>query len=188
MKRGRRSAYRVKRKFWVCARTKGKQEYFAAEQIANQGYASFVPEAFDVVRQRLTPLLPGFVFMQTEGTWAFLLNTKGIYDVIRTGDKPSRMTNEQMKEFRNAVRDDQVVIEAYVFKRNDAVTISAGAWAGFEAKYMRDDGDHMALVEISVFGKPVVMPIMRSWLETAQRDAHVRAYIENRRRGRGRQR
>lgn len=188
MKRARRSPYRVKRKYWVCARTKGRQEYFAAEQIENQGFVAFVPEAFDVAKQRVTPLLPGFVFMQTEGKWAFLLNTKGIYDVIRTGDKPSRMTNEQMKEFRRAVRDDQVVIELYVFRRNDAVMVNAGAWAGWEAKYLRDDGDHMAHVELVVFGKPVVMPIMRSWLETAQRDTHVRAYLEQRRRGRGRQR
>lgn len=187
MKRRRsKGTRRVKRKFWVCARTKGRQEYFAAEQIENQGYRSFVPEAFNVEKQRLEPLLPGFVFMQTEGPWAFLLSTKGVYDVIRTGEHPSRMTNEQMKEFKTAVHDDAVVLEQHEFKRGDAVTINAGAWVGFEGMYLRDEGKYMGHVQLMIFGKAVVMPIMRSWLETSQRDAHVRAWREQRRRRHGR--
>jgi transcription antitermination factor NusG len=168
----------VKRKYWIVARTKSNQEYWAGDQIENQGYEFCLPEVYNEKKKRKELAFRGFIFVKTDGLWAWLLGTKGIYDVIKTGSEPSKMPLRQMRELRKALDTEYEQLratwkEAHTFKVGERVNVLAGAFRDFkDCKYLGDvvlpkseDNLDWGKVEVMIFGRPTTLTIKLEDLE-----------------------
>lgn len=177
----KRHVERVRAKYWIAVITNYRKEWFAAEQIAGKGFVVYVPEYFDARKQRNKVLFEGFVFVEVTSQidWSPLLFTKGVREVIRTGENASKMTPAQMREIRQ-VEKTGLLDEAWEYDLNDGVRITGGAWEGFEGVFLHMKGhspdSKKLVIGIELFGRMTPMEVPRSFVVPAQHDSHVRRW------------
>lgn len=174
---------RVRSEYWIAVMTNYRKEWFAAERITEKGLFLdvYVPEYFDGRRQRNKVLFQGFVFVKitNDMDWSPLLYTKGVREVLRTGDSVSKMTPAQMREIRH-VEKQGLLDETWEYDLDDGVRVIGGAWIGHEGVFLHNKGHspnaETLIIGIELFGRMVPMEVLRSYVVPANHDSHVRRW------------
>jgi transcription elongation factor/antiterminator RfaH len=161
--------------FWVAVKTKSQKEQWAAENVANQGFESYLPltvAPLKPTKRGIIPkpqcLFPRYLFVQTEGPWRFLLGTRGIMSVIMCGQRPAVMLPREIDELRARENAEGLIVLAdkaqFRFNNGDKVRINEGVFSTYEGIYDRDPQNRVSVL-LNMLGRRQPVPIDEQYLE-----------------------
>jgi transcription antitermination factor NusG len=121
---------------WIVARTKPRQEAYAAENVARQGYDNYLPYCIDQQTRKVAVLFPGYLFVRAVIQWTWLKSTYGIIDIVYgSGGTPANLSNAAVEEIRQRQGNDGMVSLAERFRRGQTVRLMGGPFFGFTGLY-----------------------------------------------------
>jgi len=155
---------------WYLVYTKPRQEKIALQELKNQKYIAYLPliDMEKIVRGARTivsePLFARYLFIRLdpEGSksWAPILSTKGVASLVRFGQRPAQVADVIV----NAIVETlQSPLGGQQYQPGDLVVIHAGPFRGLEAVFQVYNGNHRAMVLLSLLDKDV-----RATLELSQ--------------------
>jgi transcriptional antiterminator RfaH len=145
--------------FWAVARTLTRRESFAGERIEVAGFEIFVPKT------ARGPLFPGYLFVRIVDRWRVVDRTLGVLGLIKYGDSPAKCPDVEIAALRaradaaGIIRLEGAPATSQGFAAGAAVTISRGAFAGFNAVYAGQTSAERELILLSVLGGPRLVEI-----------------------------
>lgn len=148
---------------WYLLYCKPRQELRAQQQLANQGYSSFLPQiTLQKLRsnkwQQVTePLFPRYLFLHLpagqELNISAIRSTRGISDFVRFGAQLARVPSaliqlltEQQIALKQQPKDNRL-------KKGDEVSIINGPFSGLQAVFDTAEGNKRSIVLISMLGQ-----------------------------------
>ncbi len=151
---------------WLVVRTQPNRENIAAFHVERQGYKFFLPkEEIQVLKlgrkiKRTVVLFPRYLFVRLskDGRWMSLRGTKGVSQVVMTGECPSMMPNSVMRELQAFTGKDGI-IKLYKpkprFKKGQAVKVTAGPFQYFTGLYEGQSAHEREIVLLELLGRKV---------------------------------
>jgi len=128
---------------WFVTRTQSNRERWAAENVARQGHAYYLPQTLETSYAELAgrrakiakcrPLFPSYLFVKVEsGQWGFLTGTFGIAAVVLgTANKPATIHDSIIDGLRAREVDGMVKLPSRnSFKDGDTVRPTDGVFKG----------------------------------------------------------
>ncbi|NRQ42237.1 transcription/translation regulatory transformer protein RfaH [Rheinheimera sp. YQF-2] len=161
-------------KQWYLLYCKPRQELRAQQQLANQGYGSFLPQ---ITQQKLRgnkwlqstePMFPRYLFLHLpvgqELNISAIRATRGISDFVRFGAQLARvpaaliqLLTEQQIQLKQQPQDTSL-------KKGDEISIVNGPFSGLQAVFSSADGDKRSSILISMLGQ---------WVEAAVDNSQI---------------
>lgn len=154
---------------WVVARTKPQRENYAAIQVERQGFEAYLPRMLDTHTKRVSPLFPGYLFVNTPGSWLWLRSTYGVLDVVfGTGGLPARLPVAAIDRIkRDADSDGLIQLTTQKFKCGQRVRLRDGAFVGWNALYADSPAPARERVLLQVLGAWTHVTVPQDWVEAA---------------------
>jgi transcriptional antiterminator RfaH len=151
---------------WHVIYTKPSQETRACIEITRSGFESFIPiEHYSRIHNHrkeacTRALFPRYVFARFDPNsqpWGFLMNVRGVSDVLRSpSGKPLSLTDRAMEAIRN--RPDPDIVSRETYRIGQRIRINEGILAGYEGLYQGSPKERvMALLDI--LGRRVEIPL-----------------------------
>jgi transcriptional antiterminator RfaH len=147
---------------WYLVYTKPRQEKIALEELENQDYIVYLPliNVEKIVRGTRTlarePLFARYLFIRldTLGTksWAPIRSTKGVANLVSFGTNPVPVADDLVNAIEAGLQEAPVVLH---HKQGELVIITSGPFRGIEAVFQTYDGDHRAVILLSLMGKDI---------------------------------
>jgi transcriptional antiterminator RfaH len=147
---------------WYLVHTKPRQEKNALKELENQEYIVYLPliDVEKIIRGARKvvsePLFARYLFicLDPEGSksWAPIRSTKGVASLVRFGQRPAQVSNLIVNAVVDTLKSAPLVQQ---HNSGDLVEISAGPFRGLEAVFKIYDGDHRAIVLLSLLGKDI---------------------------------
>ncbi|MDP2715667.1 transcription/translation regulatory transformer protein RfaH [Rheinheimera sp.] len=148
---------------WYLLYCKPRQELRAQQQLANQGYNSFLPQiSLQKLRgnkwQQVTePLFPRYLFLYLppgqELNISVIRSTRGISDFVRFGAQLARVPSELIQ----LLTEQQIALKQHPkdnrLKKGDEVSIINGPFSGLQALFDTAEGNKRSIVLISMLGQ-----------------------------------
>ena len=144
---------------WYVIQSKPGQAQRAANELANQGFETFLPiiKVEKLVRGTRTlreePLFPGYVFIELSelsSNWRPIRSTRGVARLITFGDKPAVVPDDVIEQIRDSVKQQA---EISSLEPNQPVIIQDGPFSHLNAVFMEYDGDKRAFLLLELLGK-----------------------------------
>ncbi|MGP9801378.1 transcription/translation regulatory transformer protein RfaH [Rheinheimera sp. NSM] len=159
---------------WYLLYCKPRQELRAQQQLANQGYNSFLPQ---ITLQKLrgnkwlqitAPLFPRYLFLHLPAGQELNINavrsTLGISDFVRFGAQFAQvpaaliqLLTEQQIQLKQQPQDTRL-------KKGDEISIINGPFSGLQAVFNTAEGDKRSSILISLLGQ---------WVEAAVDNSQI---------------
>lgn len=145
------------RPYWGLIRTKTNQEMFAARNIRERGGEYWLPIYWDERVKQRRALFPTYVFVKIDpGTgWIYLTRTRGVKEVLLSGEHPSRVPDHVMKELMK--RQDKVsgLIKMPKFEpeQGEKIKIAYGPFQNVEGVYIAPTGPARCRILLSLMGR-----------------------------------
>lgn len=127
--------------FWMVAKTKPRQERWAAKNVERQGFEYYLPATQVTVVKRgrkvVQPqyLFPRYLFVRTTGRWRSLLGTFGVTELIMQGDSPAVMPCREIEQLRAREDEDGNIVlptqKCPKFVQGDTIRVTEGPYKGF---------------------------------------------------------
>jgi transcription antitermination factor NusG len=145
---------------WIVARTKPRQERWAAENVERQGckyylpmYETIVPVKGKIKELRPAVLFPSYLFVELEaqGQWRFLMSTHGISSVILAGNGVAFMPQREIDRLMSAQSDNGLIqLPKKDFSLNQEVKPLEGAMKDVVGLYqgLDDKGRSKVLMDL----------------------------------------
>lgn len=150
---------------WIAARTHRGRERLAAAAISEKGHESYLPEVWNRLRHRREVLFPSYIFVLVRSHFEFLFSTRGIAQVLMTGNQPSIIAPALIAEIRSRENESGCVLLPERFELNQPVKIkSDGLFKGQAGLYQGLDASHRARVLLTILGAPVIRQFDQSEL------------------------
>lgn len=154
---------------WYVVHTKPRQEQRAQLNLAQQGYACYLPllATEKLRRGALTlvhePLFARYLFIRLDASqsgksWGPIHSTLGVQGLVRFGNQPAEVDDDLIEALRcrSARQQDQPL---RLFQAGERVQVKDGPFAGLEAIYQMTQGDGRAQVLIELLRKPCRLSI-----------------------------
>lgn len=157
---------------WIVAKTKPSRDFWAAENVARQGYAFYLPKIYVRNRRyaRAEPLFPSHLFVLVDGPWRFLLSTFGVSGVMLSGDNPAVVPAKELDRVR-ALEGPDGFIElpghGEKFKNGEQVRVVAGPLEGRVGIYQGQSSRERVMVLLDLLGRKTTVLIDERAIETA---------------------
>lgn len=157
-------------KNWWLLMTKPRKEFYAEEQLNNQGYTTYTPQVKrlrkrkDKVIHSVEALFPKYIFIQLDteqDNWMPVRSTKGVTKFVRFGNNmPARVPNsiidtlmQEEKTFTDKVFD----MDRY--KKGQVVTINNKAFKNIKGIFQCYEGEQRAMVLISLLQTETLLAV-----------------------------
>lgn len=145
---------------WYAVHTRPHAEMKALDNLARQGYRTYLPRCriwVSHARRRqllLRPLFPRYLFAGTEGAalpWRPILSTFGVSDLVRVGDRPAPVPGEIVAAIREREQDgafDGLALRP-ALRPGERVRVTAGAFGDMVGRLieLRDQDRVVVLLE-----------------------------------------
>jgi transcriptional antiterminator RfaH len=152
---------------WYLVYTKPRQEGTALINLECQGYQCYLPQLrTEKIRRRKAEivtesLFPRYLFVRldTSGngkSWSPIRSTFGVSQLVHFGGRPAKVNNQLVELLR--VREQARPTKS-LFDIGDAVMITDGPFAGFEAIYQTADAERRSMILLEILSKSVSMQI-----------------------------
>lgn len=156
---------------------KPRQETVARENLARQGYETYLPVMREVRRRqgkRVTlnaPMFPRYLFIhlnsQTDN-WAPIRSTLGVVSIVRFGRAAARVpdvliTALKSREDANGIQ----VLPVEEYRPGTRVRITQGSFAGYEGIFQAATGRDRVAVLLDVLGRNARTTVDSSSIEPA---------------------
>ncbi len=147
---------------WYLVHTKPRQEKIALEELEKQAYTAYLPliDVEKIVRGTRTlarePLFARYLFIRldTLGTksWGPIRSTKGVANLVRFGTNPACVADDLVNAIEAGLQGAPVVLQ---YQPGELVVITSGPFRGIEAVFQAYDGNHRAMILLSLMGKDI---------------------------------
>lgn len=164
---------------WYLVYTKPKGELTAQENLARQGYQTYLPLMNTSKRRRgryitLTePMFSRYLFIQlsqTQDNWAPIRSTLGVSALVHFSGYPAKVPDELiglLRENENAEGIQQVAVEE--IKPGCSVEIIEGPLTGYQGIYQAQSSVERAVILLNVVGKSTRIMVNRHDLKLAEK-------------------
>jgi len=160
---------------WYLVHTKPSQEQCALENLQWQGYECYFPVMpaeklrLGKISTVLQPLFPRYLFIRLgQGplaqSWTPVRSTKGVSRLVTFGSTPAKVDDALI----TLLRGQEGLVQAEpdrLFKADERVRITSGAFTGIEGIYQMTDGNQRIMVLIELMSKPVKISVAPSVLQ-----------------------
>jgi transcriptional antiterminator RfaH len=154
---------------WYVARTLPQRELRAAQQLANQGFRSFVPRYWKNRRHARkvetvsVPLFPRYVFVildRSRDRWRSINGTFGVDRLITYGGNPQPVPHGVVESLIEAADPGGNIQFDFHLREGQTVRVTAGPFADFvgELEHLDDNGRVRVLLEIMGGRMRVALP------------------------------
>jgi transcriptional antiterminator RfaH len=115
--------------FWAAAQVRSDATKRAIWHVERQGFETYLPLCRPSRRSaKVVPLFPGYLFVRIEGVWHCLLSTHGIIGLIRSGDAPARVREDEIERMRRQENKEGIIVLPLVkFQPGERVRVTRGA-------------------------------------------------------------
>ena len=163
---------------WYVVLTQPRREHMAAEHLARQGFAAYVP-CYARTRRHArkietiaAPLFPRYVFVSfdvADPAWRAVRSTRGVIDLVRSGLAPAHVPAWVVEGLRSRERADGMIEigDQLALKPGDTIRITDGPFREQTALFDRLDDDGRVLALLSILGKDVSVPIALANVDVA---------------------
>jgi transcription elongation factor/antiterminator RfaH len=160
---------------WYLVRTLTNREALAAEQLARQGFATFLPRQPKSVRHArririsLAAYFPGYLFVTLDLSrqrWRSINGTLGVSHLVGAGDRPTPVP-KGVVEALIAASDARGVLAGPPLQAGQTVRIIAGAFADQLAVIERLDDAGRVRVLLGIVSGQVAVDLGRNLLSDA---------------------
>jgi transcription antitermination factor NusG len=155
---------------WICARASPNSMGLACRSVAENGFETFVPKTREKVgvRWKSVPLFGLYFFVRIDRQWRAVERSAGVNIVVKFGAAPAEVPPGEIKRLLELADEDGIVRLPHrrprrnghaIFEPGAAVTITAGAFSGFEAIVQGMSAGDRLLVLMHVLGGPTKVEI-----------------------------
>jgi transcriptional antiterminator RfaH len=149
---------------WTVAYTQARQEFFAGEQLLQQGYAVYIPK-FKKLRRHarkkdwvITSLFPRYIFVglpTADTTWRAVNGTKGIVHLLVNAEhQPLAVPQATLSALQAAEIEGLVPISClHGLKIGDPVLIAEGSFKDYTAVYEGMDDENRVQILLNFLGR-----------------------------------
>lgn len=162
---------------WYLVYCKPRQETVARENLARQGYETYLPFMRDARRRQgrrvsvIAPMFPRYLFVhlssQTDN-WGPIRSTLGVVSIVRFGREAARVPDSLMAALRS--REDTQGIQILPieeYKPGSRVRITQGSFAGYEGIFQAASGRDRVTVLLEVLGREARTTVDTASIEPA---------------------
>ena len=169
---------------WHVLYTRHQHEKNVDRILRNKGLDTFLPLCASLSRWKdrakliHRPLFPCYVFVRAEETdWLDILKTPGVQMMVRCGEAPAVVPEEEIRAIRQLTRSSEFVAPHPFLKSGDRVRVKSGPLAGVEGFLVRTKNLYRIVVSIEILGKAASTEIDAILLERIG-DQHTRNQAE----------
>jgi|HubBroStandDraft_1064217.scaffolds.fasta_scaffold20898_3 transcription antitermination factor NusG len=157
---------------WYLVRTLTAREPLAAEQLARQGFVTFLPRQPKTtrharkIRVTLAAYFPGYLFVEVDlaaQRWRSINGTLGVVHLVSQGERPTAVP-KGIVEALVAAADERGVLEGPPLQAGQTVRIIAGAFADQLATIERLDEAGRVRVLLEIVSGQVAVTLDRGLL------------------------
>jgi transcriptional antiterminator RfaH len=157
------------RRSWYLIYTKPRQECLAQENLARQGYETYLPRIYQTRRRNgrhvktIEAFFPRYLFIRLDtetDNWAPIRSTIGVSKLVRFDGIPAVVPDDLIKTLQS--NDDEKGIQNVLqkdLKRGDKVTIIDGPLAGYQGVYQQMNSAERVAVLVDLIGKNTLLNI-----------------------------
>jgi transcriptional antiterminator RfaH len=162
---------------WYVARTLPQRELYAARQLTNQGFRSFVPRYWKNRRHARkvetisAPLFPRYIFVvvdRTRDRWRSINGTLGVERLLMYGGEPQAVPVGVVENLVAAADVEGNVRFNFHLKEGQAVKVTAGPFADLVGQLERLDDNGRVRVLLEILGGKVRVVLPQDLLAPAQ--------------------
>lgn len=162
---------------WYLVYCKPRQESVARENLARQGYETYLPLMRDVRRRRgrrvtlIAPMFPRYLFIhlnRATDNWAPIRSTLGVVSLVRFGRAAARVPEKLLAMLRS--REDAQgiqILPVEEYKPGSRVRITRGGFAGYEGIFQAASGRERVTVLLDVLGRQARATVDAASIEPA---------------------
>ena len=163
---------------WYAALCKPRQETVAEANLANQGFAVYLPRLKTPRRRAgrwvdaVEPLFPRYLFVAADleaRSLAPIRSTRGVSGLVRFGVEPAVVPDNLIEALRR--REDSTtglhVCTRPLFAAGDRVKLLHGPLAGLEGVFAAETGDLRVIVLMEMLGRLNRLEVSRDWVAAA---------------------
>jgi transcription antitermination factor NusG len=151
---------------WYAIHTRYQNEQTVAKSLLNKGFSVFLPTYNSLHRwsdrKKLVtlPLFPGYLFFADEiSRWIQILSTPGVNAIIKIGNAPAEIPNDEIVAIRRVV-ESTLYVEPHPFLSNgDLVRIKSGPLEGLEGIVSRKKDALRLVLSIRILGQSAAVEI-----------------------------
>jgi len=164
---------------WYAVQCLSNSEFLAAAQLANQGFAVFLPclvrtrrhaRKFDTVRR---PLFPGYLFVRLDSSrdrWRAINGTLGVARLVGSADAPTPLPAGVVEAICDGCDDNGVMAASSdELSPGEEVRVTAGPFAEFVGKLESLDGAGRVRVLLEILGRRTCVALSRNQVIAAHR-------------------
>jgi transcription antitermination factor NusG len=150
--------------YWAAARVRTDQTRRAVWHIERQHFETYLPMCRASRRSlRTVPLFPGYIFVCIVDQWHCLLGTVGVIDVIRSGDVPARVREDEIERIKaNETRDGVIILLLVRFQPGERVRMLRGPLADRVGIYAGMSARDRIKVMFTLFEREVSIELRES--------------------------
>jgi transcription antitermination factor NusG len=151
---------------WYAVHTRYQNEQAVAKSLLNKGFSVFLP-TYNALhrwsdRKKLVtlPLFPGYLFFADEiNRWVQILSTPGVNAIVRIGNVPAEIPNDEIVAIRRVV-ESALCVEPHPFlSSGDLVRIKSGPLEGLEGIVSRKKDALRLVLSIRILGQSAAVEI-----------------------------
>lgn len=148
--------------YWAVCQTESQREKVAFEFLKAGGFAAYWPRI--LVKKRVAPLFPGYVFVRIVEQWWAARWTVGVVKMLMWDDQPARLADKVVLGIMKREGADGLVKLPKVrgLLKGDAVRIVRGSFAGQLGLYEGMSGDARVCVLLEMLGRRVPVSLERA--------------------------
>lgn len=168
---------KVDSRSWYLVYCKPRQETVARENLARQGYETYLPFMRDARRRRgrrttvIAPMFPRYLFIhlssQTDN-WGPIRSTLGVVSIVRFGREAARVPDGLMTALRSREDAQGVqILPVEEYKPGSRVRITQGSFAGYEGIFQAASGRDRVTVLLDILGRDARTTVDSASIEPA---------------------
>lgn len=160
---------------WYLVYCKPRQEAVARENLARQGYETYLPFMRDARRRRgrrvsvVVPMFPRYLFIHLSNradNWAPIRSTLGVISLVRFGSSAARVPDDLIGMLRS--REDAQGIQLLPveeYKPGSRIRITDGSFAGYEGIFQAPTGRARVTVLLDILGRKTRATVDSAFIE-----------------------
>jgi transcription antitermination factor NusG len=151
---------------WYAIHTRYQNEQAVAKSLLNKGFSVFLPTYNSLHRwsdrKKLVtlPLFPGYLFLADDiGRWIQILSTPGVNSIIKIGNVPAEIPDDEIVAIRRVVESALCVEPHPYLSSGDLVRIKSGPLEGLEGIVSRKKDALRLVLSIRILGQSAAVEI-----------------------------
>jgi transcriptional antiterminator RfaH len=147
--------------FWTVAQTESQREHVAAQFLKQAEFETYLPKILIRCggRERVTPLFPGYLFVEIIEQWWSVRWTTGVLRLLMNDNHPAQISAPVLNLIRKREDRDGLVRlprqRSHGLVCGDAVKILRGSFEGRFGVYQGQSGGQRSRILLDLLGREV---------------------------------